>query len=381
MNTRIYLSPPHLGTLEQELVREAFASNWIAPLGPHVEAFEKEICAFTGANAACALASGTAAIHLALRLLNVGQGDSVVCSSLTFTATANPILYQGASPVFIDSETTSWNIDPNLLADALDTLARKNRLPAAVISVDLLGQCADYDAINTVCAAYDVPLVQDAAEALGATYKGRPAGTQGRLGIFSFNGNKIITTSGGGMLLCDDPATAERARFLATQARDFAPHYQHSALGYNYRMSNVLAAIGRGQLHVLPERVAARRANEAHYRRALGGIAGVSFMPHAPWGEANRWLTHLQIEPTLAGATRDDVIAALAAENIESRPLWKPLHLQPLFAPWRENAFINGTAERFFANGVSLPSGSALTPGELDRIAAIVRRAIPAASR
>jgi pyridoxal phosphate-dependent aminotransferase EpsN len=344
-----------------------------------VDAFEKEVCQYTGAKAACALSSGTAAIHLALRLLGVGEGDSVLCSSLTFAASANPILYQGARPVFIDSETTSWNLDPALVAEALADGKEKNRLPKAVIAVDLLGQCADYDALNAVCAEYGVPLIQDAAEAAGATYKGQPAGRQGRVGVFSYNGNKIITTSGGGMLISDDESLIAKARFLATQARDPAPHYQHSTYGYNYRLSNVLAAIGRGQLSVLGERVAARRANEAFYRQALGAVAGVSFMPEAPWGVSNRWLTHIQIDPAAAGTTREAVYEALNAENIESRPLWKPLHLQPVFASCE--AYTNGTAEKLFTNGLSLPSGSALTPSELERVATLVRRAIPSATR
>ncbi|MDR2863405.1 MAG: aminotransferase class I/II-fold pyridoxal phosphate-dependent enzyme, partial [Puniceicoccales bacterium] len=297
MSQRIFLSPPHLNGNEFELVREAFVSNWIAPLGPHVDAFEREVCKFTGANAACALSSGTAGVHLALRLLEIGPGDAVVCSSLTFAATANPILYQGAHPVFVDSETTSWNLDPALVAQALADGKKNGHLPKAVIAVDLLGQCADYDALNAICSEYGVPLIQDAAEALGATYKGQAAGRQGRLAVFSFNGNKIITTSGGGMLISDDEQWITRARFLATQARDPAPHYQHSTYGYNYRLSNVLAAIGRGQLSVIKERVAARRANEAFYREALGDIPGVSFMPEAPWGVRNCWLSHIQIDP------------------------------------------------------------------------------------
>lgn len=379
MSQRIYLSPPHLGDDEFRLVQEVFESNWIAPLGPQVDAFEREVCELTGAGAACALASGTSAIHLALRLLGVGAGDSVLCASLTFAATANPILYQGAQPVFIDSEEASWNIDPALVETALADAKKSGRLPKAVIAVDLLGQCADYDALNAVCATHGVPLIQDAAEALGATYKGKPAGRQGRVGIFSFNGNKIITTSGGGMLVSDDAELVASARFLATQARDPAPHYQHSTFGYNYRLSNVLAAIGRGQLRVLANRVASRRANEAFYRHALGDIPGVSFMPEAPWGISNRWLSHIQIDSAVAGTTREAVLNVLAAENIEARPLWKPLHMQPVFAGCR--AYVNGTAERLFSRGLSLPSGSALTQAELERVAALVRKAIPAAPR
>jgi pyridoxal phosphate-dependent aminotransferase EpsN len=377
MKSRIYLSPPHLGTEERRFVQEAFDTNWIAPLGPHVEAFEKEVCAATGATAACALASGTAGIHLALRMLGVGAGDYVVCPSLTFAATANPILYQGANPVFVDSETTSWNIDPVLLDAALADLKNAGTPAKAVITVDLLGQCADYEAIRAICAAYNVPLVQDAAEALGATWQGTAAGRQGFAGIFSFNGNKIITTSGGGMLISDDADFIARARYLATQARDPAPHYQHSTYGYNYRLSNVLAGIGRGQLRLLEERVAARRANFAFYQQALGDIPGVTFMPEAPWGKSNRWLAHIQIAPDAAGTTREAVYQALAEDNIESRPLWKPLHLQPVFES--ASAFLNGTAEKLFERGLSLPSGSSLTREDLERIVAIVRHAIPAA--
>ncbi|MDR1816977.1 MAG: DegT/DnrJ/EryC1/StrS family aminotransferase [Puniceicoccales bacterium] len=378
---RIFLSPPQIGEREREFVKDAFDSNWIAPLGPHVDAFERELCAATGVAAACALSSGTAAIHLALRLLGVGAGDTVLCSTLTFAASANPILYQGARPVFVDSERTSWNLDPALVAEALARLrARGEPPPKALVAVDLLGQCADYAGLREVCDAAGVPIVQDAAEALGATWRGRPAGGQGRCGVFSFNGNKIITTSGGGALVSDDPALVAEARFLATQARDPAPHYQHSTFGYNYRLSNVLAAIGRGQLEQLPARVAARRANEAFYRAALAGVEGVSFMPEAPWGVSNRWLTHIQIDPArTGGVTREDVRLALEAENIESRPLWKPLHLQPVFASFVSDlAVINGTAGELFERGLSLPSGSALTEDDLARVAGIVRRTLRA---
>jgi pyridoxal phosphate-dependent aminotransferase EpsN len=376
MNPRIYLSPPHLGNEERNFVKEAFDSNWVAPLGPHVDAFEKEICARTGAAAACALSSGTAAIHLALRILDVRPGDFVVCPSLTFAATANPVLYQGASPVFVDSERRSWNLDPVRLDEALGDQEKAGHPAKAVLSVDLLGQCADYAALNEVCAAHNVPLVQDAAEALGATWQGTAAGRQGFAGIFSFNGNKIITTSGGGMLISDDVEFIARARFLATQARDPAPHYQHSTYGYNYRLSNVLAGIGRGQLQRLDERVAARRANFDFYEQALGGIPGVSFMPEAPWGRSNRWLTHIQIDPALAGTTREALCQALADENIESRPLWKPLHQQPVFRDAR--MYGGSVAAELFERGLSLPSGSALTREELERITTILQNAIPA---
>ncbi len=367
---RIYLSPPHMGGEELELVKEAFAANWIAPLGPHVDAFEKELAAFTGAGHAAALSAGTAALHLALRLLGVQRGDEVICSSFTFSASANPIAYEGATPVFIDSESTSWNMDPALLREELQACAARGKLPRAVIVVDLYGQSADYDPIVAACAEFDVPLIQDSAEALGATYKGRRVGTQGRCAIFSFNGNKIITTSGGGMLVANDAEMIARARFLATQARDPAPHYQHSVIGFNYRMSNVLAGIGRGQLRVLPQRIAARRSNFERYQAAFRGVPGIRFMPIAAYGEPNYWLTCITIDPAEFGASREDVRLALEAENIESRPVWKPLHLQPVFADCRVRggAFV----ESIFDLGLCLPSGSNLAPEDHERVCELV---------
>ncbi len=370
---RVYLSPPHLGDDELELVRDAFASGWIAPLGPHVDAFEREFAAVVGVPHAAAVSSGTAALHLALRLLGVNRGDEVICSSLTFCASATPILYEGATPVFIDSEPASWNMDPALLEEELQACARRGRLPRAAIVVDLYGQCADYERILEVCGRYNVPVVEDAAEALGATYQGRPAGSFGEMAAFSFNGNKIITTSGGGMLVSAQGRQIERACFLATQARDPAAHYQHSQLGYNYRLSNLLAAVGRGQLRVLSERVAARRRNFDHYRAALGDLPGLEFMPEAPTGRSTRWLTCLTIDPAVFGASRDDVRLALEAENIEARPVWKPLHLQPLFAGCRCRG--GAVAEELFERGLCLPSGSNLTDSDRERIVAIVSRA------
>jgi dTDP-4-amino-4,6-dideoxygalactose transaminase len=367
---RIYLSPPHMGETELELVKDAFASNWIAPLGPHVDAFEREFAAYLGVAHAAALSSGTAAIHLALRLLGLQPGEEVICSTLTFAASANPILYEGGTPLFIDSETASWNMDPTLLGEELDASAANGRLPRAVIVVDLYGQSANYEPILDVCGRYNVPIIQDSAEALGATYKGRKVGTQGRCGIFSFNGNKIITTSGGGMLVSDDPDLIERARFLAMQARDPAPHYQHSTIGFNYRMSNVLAAIGRGQLRVLGERISARRSNFERYKDALGAAPGIELMPLASYGEANYWLTCITIDPKRFGATCEDVRLALANHNIEARPIWKPLHLQPVFAHCRVRG--GSVAETLFACGLCLPSGSSLTGADLDRVCAIV---------
>ena len=355
---------------ELELVKDAFASNWIAPLGPHVDGFENELARFTGVAHAAALSSGTAAIHLALRLLGMQPGDEVFCPTLTFSASANPIAYEGGNPVFIDSETRSWNMDPALLAEELTDCAVRGRLPRAVIVVDLYGQCADYDPIVETCARYDVPIIQDSAEALGATYRGRMAGAQGRLGVFSFNGNKIITTSGGGMLVSDDATLIERARYLATQARDPAPHYQHSQIGFNYRMSNVLAGIGRGQLRALPARITARRRNFERYRETLGALPGIEFMPVAAHGEPNFWLTCITIDPEKFGATREQVRLALEAANIESRPMWKPLHLQPVFAASRTRG--GEVAARLFERGLCLPSGSSLTDVDHSRICRLV---------
>jgi dTDP-4-amino-4,6-dideoxygalactose transaminase len=367
---RIYLSPPHLGTAEQELVAEAFASNWIAPLGPQVDAFEREVAAVAGVGHAAALSSGTAALHLALRLLGVGAGDEVLCPTLTFAGTVFPLLYEQARPVFLDSDSASWNLDPGLLEEELAERARRGRLPRAVIAVDLYGQCADYDAIAPLCERHGVPLLEDAAEALGASWRDRPAGSFGRAAVFSFNGNKIVTTSGGGMLVSDDGELVRRARHLATQARDPAPWYQHSETGFNYRLSNVLAAIGRGQLRTLDERVAARRRNFERYQEALGGLPGVRFQPEAAGGRSILWLTCLTLDPAAFGADREAVRQALEAEDIEARPVWKPMHLQPVFAgcPVRGGR----VAEELFTHGLCLPSGSNLTDADLDRIAGIV---------
>ena len=363
---RIHLSPPHIGPEERPLVEDAFASNWIAPIGPHVDAFEREFAATVGAAHAAAVSSGTAALHLALRGLGVGRGDEVLCSTLTFVASANPILYQGASPVFVDSEPSTWNMDPALLAEELDAAARRGRLPRAVVLVHLYGQSADLGPILAACDRHGVALVEDAAEALGAEYRGRSPGTYGAFGAFSFNGNKIITTSGGGMLVSKDREDIERVRFLATQARDPAPHYEHSTMGFNYRMSNVLAAIGRGQLRVLDARVAARRRNFALYAEALCSCPGLSFMPEAPHGSSSRWLTVILVDPQRFGATAEDVRLHLERENIESRSVWKPMHLQPLF---RDARRVGGAvAEHLFRHGLCLPSGSALTDDERARV-------------
>lgn len=368
---RIHLSSPHLGDDEARFVAEVFASNWIAPLGPQVDAFEREFADLVGSADAAALASGTAALHLALILVGVGPGDEVLVSTFTFSASVNPIRYLGASPVFIDSEAVSWNMDPALLEEALESRRRRGQRPAAVVLVHLYGQSADLDAIVELCARYDVPLVEDAAEALGATYKGGAPGTFGKIGIYSFNGNKIITTSGGGMLVADDPAVVARARKLASQARDPAPHYQHSEIGYNYRLSNVLAGIGRGQLRVLEERVLARRRNFAFYEDALGRFPGIDFMPEAPWGRHTRWLTTLTIDPVEFGADREQVRLALEAENIEARPVWKPMHLQPVFEGFP--AVGGEISEGLFERGLCLPSGSNLSDADLERVVAVVK--------
>jgi pyridoxal phosphate-dependent aminotransferase EpsN len=367
---RIYLSPPHIGTQELLYVQEAFATNWVAPVGPHVDAFEAEFAAYVGSSHAAAVSSGTAALHLALILAGVGAGDDVYVSTLTFSASANPIAYLGARPVFVDSERTSWNMDPALLAEALEARARSNRLPKALVLVHLYGQSADLDPIVALCARYGVTLIEDAAEALGATYKGRAPGAFGKAGIFSFNGNKIITTSGGGMLVSEDGALVAHARKLATQARDPAPHYQHSEVGYNYRLSNVLAAIGRGQLQLIEERVAARRRNFDFYLERLGRLPGVEMMPEAVWGRHTRWLTCITVDPAHFGADREQIRLKLESENIEARPVWKPLHLQPVFAG---SEVVGGAvSEALFAQGLCLPSGSSLRDEELDRICRLV---------
>lgn len=370
MDKRILLSTPHMGDRELEFVKEAFETNWIAPVGPHVNAFEEEFCEVVGSSHAAALSSGTAALHLALKLVGVEAGDEVFCSTLTFVATANPITYLGAKPVFIDSDRASWNMNPELFQDAIAQRAKQGKLPKAVVLVHLYGQSADIDPILETCNQYNIPLVEDAAEALGASYKDSAPGTFGKIGIYSFNGNKIITTSGGGMLVSEDRHLVEKARFLATQARDPAPHYQHSEIGYNYRLSNVLAGIGRGQLQVLRDRVTARRNNFNYYQQALGHLPGIQFMPEASFGRSTRWLTCLTIDPEKFGADRETVRKALNEEQIESRPVWKPLHLQPVF---RDCDCIGGqVAESLFETGLCLPSGSNLTAEELERVIKVI---------
>lgn len=370
MNKRIFLSPPHMGAKEMDYILEAFNSNWIAPLGPQVDQFEREVAGFTGSAGAVALSSGTAAIHLALRLLQVGPGDQVFCSTLTFVASANPVLYLGAEPVFVDSEPESWNMSPIALKRAFQDAARSGKMPKAVIIVNLYGQSANMDQLMEICNHYDVPVVEDAAESLGAAYKGKASGTFGKFGVFSFNGNKIITTSGGGMLCSDDLEALEKARFWAAQAREAERHYQHKELGYNYRLSNILAAIGRGQLRVLNDRIRAKRAVFEKYREALGKIGGFGFMPEMPCGYSTRWLTVMTVDETKCGITPADIVDYLAECNIEARPVWKPMHLQPLFEkyPYYPHDFENSISDMLFGQGVCLPSGSGMTGEEQNRV-------------
>lgn len=370
---RVHLSPPHLTGGERAFLDDALESGWIAPLGPHVDAFEEAMASEVGTEHAVALSSGTAALHLALRLAGVGPGDEVLVPSLTFVASVNPIRYLGAEPVFLDSETASWNLDPELLRDALADRARRNRIPAAVVVVHLYGQTADLEPILALCRDYGVPVVEDAAEALGARHGDRPPGGFGLAGVFSFNGNKILTTSGGGMLVTDDADLAAHARKLATQARDPAPHYEHSEIGYNYRMSNLLAAVGRAQLQALRQRVRARRAIFQRYLDALGDLPGLSFQPEAPWGLHTRWLTCLVVDEDAFGAGPETIRLTLEAANIEARPLWKPMHLQPVY---RRCEVLGGeVSEGLFQRGLCLPSGSGLSEEDQSRVVEAVRSA------
>ncbi len=363
---RIYLSPPDVRGDERALLLDALDSNWLAPLGPHVDAFEAEMCEKVRVPHAVAVSSGTAALHLALLVLGVGRGDDVFVSDLTFAATANAACYVGARPVFIDCDPKTWTMSPDLLAEALGDAARRSRLPKAVIAVDLYGQCADYAAIASVCQKYAVPVVQDAAEALGSEYRGAPAGGQGDLSVLSFNGNKIITASAGGMLLSQQGSWVGRAKMLASQARQPVPHYEHEEVGYNYRLSNVLAALGRAQLRSLSERVELRRRNFQRYQDRLGKLPGWSFMPEAPYGRSNRWLTCATIDETAFGADREQVRRQLERSNIEARPVWKPMHMQPVFSHLPR---YGGTeSEALFAQGLCLPSGSNLSNEDFERI-------------
>ena len=385
---RIFLSPPHMSGDETAFIRQAFKSNYIAPAGPMVDAFEREFSKATGLRHAAAVSSGTAAMHLAMNLIDVRPGDEVFASSLTFIGSVTPIIFQGAVPVFIDSNFTSWNMNPELLRRELERSAKRGKLPKAVVPTDIYGQCADLDAILEVCAPCGVPVVVDAAEALGASYKGRGAGVGARAAIFSFNGNKILTTSGGGMIASDDQELIGRARFLSEQAKDPAPHYEHSTIGYNYRMSNILAALGRGQLKSLEARIARKRKIFEYYSQALGDLPGITFMPEAAYGRCTRWLTVILIEKEAFGAASDDVRLALETQNIESRPVWKPMHLQPVFKiegqparsrcgggnPWPARTVGGSVSEYLFANGLCLPSGTSIKESELARVAAIISK-------
>jgi pyridoxal phosphate-dependent aminotransferase EpsN len=366
---RIFLSPPHMSGMEMKYIQEAFESNWIAPLGPNVDAFENEIASILGVNGAVAVSSGTAAIHLALILLGVKKGDAVFCSSLTFVATANPILYQGAEPVFIDSEPDTWNMSPRALENAFKEAVSLGKLPKAVIIVNLYGQSAKMDELVSICKKFNVPVIEDAAESLGSQYKGKMSGTFGDFGIFSFNGNKIISTSGGGMLVSNHTEALSKARFLATQARDAAPYYQHSEVGFNYRMSNILAGIGRAQITVLTERIAARRRIFDLYQQELSQLP-ITFMPELKNTFSNRWLTAFTINKEKTTITINDLLAVLEAENIEARHIWKPLHIQPLFKEYKyyshdENSSFSG---ELFETGICLPSGSNMTISDQMRV-------------
>ena len=372
MKDKIFLSPPHMGGDELRFVEEAFNSNYIAPVGPQIDAFEKEFAENVGAKFAAAVSSGTTALHLLLRYIGVGPGDDVLCSTFTFVASANPIVYQGGTPVFIDSDLQSWNMDPELLSSELEERSSKGCLPKAVILVHLYGQPADLDQIKAVCDRFQVVLLEDAAEALGATYKGRAPGTFGLAGFYSFNGNKIITTSGGGMIVSDDEVLIRKVKFWATQAKDDALHYEHSELGYNYRMSNILAAIGRGQLKVLSERVRLKRDLFDLFYEKLHDLPGLTFMPEPEYALSSRWLTCLTIDPVQSGTDRDAVIKALSADCIESRPTWKPMHLQPLYKKCR---IVGGSiSERLFQHGLCLPSGTAMSSEDVERIINLIRK-------
>ncbi len=373
---RIYLSPPHLDGNEKQLLVDAFDSNWITTLGPHVQEFEKEMCEHLKVGHAVALASGTAALHLALIILGIEKGDEVICSDLTFAATANAIRYCGAIPVFIDSDWKSWNMDPDLLEEELAQRKKSGRMPKAAIVVDLYGQSADYNRITPILERYNIPMVNDAAEALGATYSGKSSGRFGKMGVLSFNGNKIITTSGGGMLISDNPECIQQARYLATQAREPVPYYEHKSVGYNYRLSNLLAAVGRGQLQNLSKKVDRRREINAFYRRHLEDLPGVKFMPEIPEGRSTFWLTCITIDAGKFGCTNEEMRLLLEKHDIESRHLWKPMHLQPVFQDYPFRGL--GVSEKMFNTGLCLPSGSALNDVDLQRIVTIFKSAVTA---
>ncbi|NCI49058.1 aminotransferase class I/II-fold pyridoxal phosphate-dependent enzyme [Sediminibacterium roseum] len=370
---KIWLSSPHMGNAERAFVESAFDTNWVAPLGPNVDGFEQDLSLFTNVPYAAVLSSGTAALHLALILAGVEKEDRVLCQSFTFSASANPVVYLGATPVFIDSEADSWNMDPELLEKAIRECIGQKKKPKAIIPVHLYGMPAKMDAIMRLARKYEITVIEDAAEALGSMYQQKQCGSLGDMGVLSFNGNKIITTSSGGALLSAQETWITHARFLATQARDPAPHYQHSHIGYNYRMSNILAGIGRGQMKVLGERVQQRRRNFETYRNAFAQFDGIAFQQEGPDSFSNRWLTSIIIDPAKQkGITREDIRLGLEKENIETRPLWKPMHRQPVFAD--APSYTNGTSEKLFNNGLCLPSGSNLTSEDLDRVIKAIQK-------
>ena len=370
---KIWLSPPHMSGEEQQYIKEAFDTNWVAPTGPHIEGFEQAIGEYCGVGHVVALSSGTAAIHLALILMGVKSGDEVIVSSFTFSGSVNPIIYQGGVPVMVDSERDTWNMDPVLLEEAIKDRVRRGKKPKAVIVVHLYGMPAQIEALQAICQQYKIPLIEDAAEALGASYRDKKLGTFGDVGIYSFNGNKIITTSGGGALVSNNESWVKKAKFLATQARDDAPHYEHSEVGFNYRLSNVLAGIGRGQMQVLDERVERRRENNQFYRDLLGGKQGITFLTAPDHSyDANYWLTTVLIDPDLAGVSRDEVMYALAESNIESRPLWKPMHLQPVFSKYPY--YGKGVSDELFEKGVCLPSGTNMSTHDYERISEVFNK-------
>jgi dTDP-4-amino-4,6-dideoxygalactose transaminase len=364
--SRLFLSPPHMGGKELDYIHGVFAANYIAPVGGMLDKFEKDFAGYTGLPYVTAVSSGTAALHLALRLLNIGMGDRVYFSSLTFIGGVAPALYEKATPVFIDSDETSWTMNPHLLAEVLREDARKGTLPKAVIPTDIYGQSCDIDAILDICAPYNIPVIIDSAESVGGRYKDRHCGDGALMSAFSFNGNKIITTSGGGMLASRNPDLIKQAHFLSHQARDDAPHYEHTTYGYNYRMSNVVAAIGCGQMECLADRVRRRREIAAFYQKTLGTIEGISLMPEASYGQSNRWLSVIVIDPVLFGVTRETVRLALEKENIESRPVWKPMHMQPVF---KDSPVMGGAVcEKLFEQGLCLPSGTQMSEGDMKRV-------------
>jgi dTDP-4-amino-4,6-dideoxygalactose transaminase len=368
MKSKIYLSSPHMSGEEMKYINNAFSTNWIAPLGPNVDSFEKELAEYISVRSCAALSSGTAAIHLALIVLGIKPGDEVLCSSFTFAASANPIVYLGATPVFVDSEPETWNMDPVLLEEAIEDRIKIGKKPKAIIIVHLYGMPAKILEIKKIAEKYKIPIIEDAAEAIGSEYNGKKCGSFGDIGILSFNGNKIITTSGGGALISNNKDFVDHARFLSTQAADKAVHYQHSQIGYNYRLSNILAGIGLGQLKVVNERVESRRKNYSRYFDALSEIDGIKFnIEPDDKCRSNRWLTTIVINPDLTdGKTREDIRLGLEKENIESRPLWKPLHIQPVFLSCP--SYINDVSYNLFINGLCLPSGSNLSNADLDRI-------------